>query len=127
MLYTRSGIFCSVCTEQFLYGTCEGGLVPKNGSNHLLYRIFVFFNNGSVEHGIMIVIDHYGVSQCMRGHWSLQVPNRDEPDSAGEMDYRYILQHLTECGYRGWVGLEYRPRAGTVDGLNWLRDWGYWS
>ena len=57
----------------------------------------------------------------------LQVPNRNEPDSAGELDYRYIFRHLTECGYRGWVGLEYRPRGATVDGLTWLRDWGYWS
>lgn len=57
----------------------------------------------------------------------MQVPSRNEPDSAGELDYRYILQLLTECGYRGWVGLEYQPRAATVDGLKWLRDWGYWT
>lgn len=57
----------------------------------------------------------------------MQVPNRDEPDSAGELDYRYVFQHLVKCGYSGWIGLEYRPRAATVDGLKWLKDWGYWS
>ena len=27
-------------------------------------------------------------------------------------------------GYDGWVGAEYNPRAGTLQGLSWAADWG---
>ena len=48
------------------------------------------------------------------------VPDRHEPDS-GEVNYPYLYQLLDDSGYDGWIGCEYRPRAGTSAGLNWLR------
>jgi hydroxypyruvate isomerase len=48
------------------------------------------------------------------------VPDRHEPDS-GELNYPYLFRLLDELGYAGWVGCEYRPAAGTVAGLGWLR------
>ena len=51
------------------------------------------------------------------------VPERQEPD-LGEVNYPYVLDLLDETGYAGWVGCEYRPRAGTVAGLGWARRWG---
>lgn len=55
------------------------------------------------------------------GHIQIaSVPDRAEPDS-GEVDYGWVLGVLDEIGYDGWVGLEYSPRAGTRDGLGWLR------
>lgn len=48
------------------------------------------------------------------------VPERHEPDE-GELHYPYLLKLLDELGYDGWVGCEYRPRAGTSAGLGWLR------
>jgi hydroxypyruvate isomerase len=50
------------------------------------------------------------------------VPDRHEPDE-GELNYPYLLRLLDELGYGGWVGCEYRPRAGTSAGLGWLRPW----
>jgi len=47
------------------------------------------------------------------------VPDRGEPDQ-GEVDYRWLLAHLGALGYSGFVGAEYRPRAGTLSGLGWL-------
>ena len=52
-------------------------------------------------------------------------PERHEPD-VGEMHYPYLFAVLDECGYEGWVGCEYRPRAGAIAngtsaGLAWLR------
>ena len=47
------------------------------------------------------------------------VPARHEPCD-GEVNYPYLFKLLDELGYPGWVGCEYRPRAGTVDGLGWL-------
>lgn len=51
------------------------------------------------------------------------VPDRHEPDH-GEVNYPYLLEVLDETGYRGWVGLEYRPAAETRAGLDWARRWG---
>jgi hydroxypyruvate isomerase len=51
------------------------------------------------------------------------VPDRHEPDH-GEVNYPYLLELLDESGYRGWVGLEYRPAAETRAGLGWARRWG---
>lgn len=45
-------------------------------------------------------------------------PGRFEPGT-GEINYRYLLQMLDEIGYDGWIGCEYKPRAGTVEGLGW--------
>lgn len=52
------------------------------------------------------------------------VPGRHEPDAQGEINYGYLFGLLDAHGYDGWVGLEYRPRAGTVPGLRWARPWG---
>ncbi len=54
------------------------------------------------------------------GHVQIaSVPQRHEPDS-GELDYGHIFAELDRLDYRGYVGCEYRPRAGTRDGLRWF-------
>jgi 2-dehydrotetronate isomerase len=50
------------------------------------------------------------------------VPERHEPDS-GELNYPWLLDLIDELGYEGWIGCEYRPRAGTSAGLGWIRPW----
>ena len=55
------------------------------------------------------------------------VPDRHEPDG-GELNYPYLFSVLDALGYTGWVGCEYRPRAGlqaggTRAGLGWLKRW----
>lgn len=46
------------------------------------------------------------------------VPDRGEPD-AGEVDYAWLLGWIDALGYRGHIGAEYVPRAGTEEGLHW--------
>src|SRR5437660_1770167 len=48
------------------------------------------------------------------------VPERHEPD-LGEVNYRHIFALLDELSYRGWIGCEYRPLAGTSAGLSWMK------
>jgi hydroxypyruvate isomerase len=58
------------------------------------------------------------------GHMQLaDNPGRHEPGT-GEINFRYLFRRLDELGYAGWVGCEYRPRAGTVAGLAWRADHG---
>ncbi len=47
------------------------------------------------------------------------VPLRNEPGT-GELDDLRILTALDDLGYRGFVGCEYRPAAGTLAGLGWM-------
>ena len=48
-------------------------------------------------------------------------PGRNEPGT-GEINFSYLYAHLDRIGYSGWVGAEYRPKAGTEQGLGWLRE-----
>lgn len=50
------------------------------------------------------------------------VPNRDEP---GAEVYAPVCAHLKMLGYNGHMGCEYRPKAGTRDGLGWIRSTGF--
>ena len=46
-------------------------------------------------------------------------PGRGEPGS-GRLDLDGYLSRLEQAGYDGWVALEYRPTASTLDSLGWL-------
>ncbi|AIW20603.1 MULTISPECIES: hydroxypyruvate isomerase [Vibrio] len=46
-------------------------------------------------------------------------PGRHEPGT-GEINYPFVLKHLDELGYQGWVGCEYKPKTTTTEGLDWL-------
>ncbi|MGO4302107.1 2-oxo-tetronate isomerase [Cupriavidus sp. RAF12] len=50
------------------------------------------------------------------------VPDRHEPD-LGELNYPYLFDVIDALGYKGWIGCEYRPRAGTSAGLGWLKPY----
>jgi 2-dehydrotetronate isomerase len=49
------------------------------------------------------------------------VPERNEPNT-GEVNYAYLFDLIDELGYEGWIGCEYIPKAGTSEGLGWLKD-----
>ena len=52
------------------------------------------------------------------------VPSRAEPDE-GEIAYERVLREVDRLGYEGWVGCEYKPRAGTDEGLAWMTTLGF--
>ena len=49
--------------------------------------------------------------------------DRNEPD-VGEANHLYLLDVLDRLGYEGYVGLEYKPKTTTVDGLGWAKRYG---
>jgi 2-dehydrotetronate isomerase len=64
-----------------------------------------------------------GLRQLMTiiGHIQIaSVPDRHEPGS-GELDDFAVLRALDSLGYDGYVGCEYMPANGTVEGLGWLK------
>jgi hydroxypyruvate isomerase len=46
-------------------------------------------------------------------------PGRHEPGT-GEINYRFLFEHLDRIGYQGWVGCEYKPATTTTAGLGWM-------
>ncbi|MSO98594.1 MAG: hydroxypyruvate isomerase [Rhodospirillaceae bacterium] len=80
------------------------------------------FHAQTLEGGITAFIEN---NIDIIGHIQVAgVPNRDEPDSLGELNWGYLFDLLDAHGYDGWIGAEYTPRHGTMEGLQWGRDWG---
>lgn len=50
------------------------------------------------------------------------VPERHEPD-LGELNHPYLFALLDELDFDGHVGGEYRPKAGTSEGLGWFKPY----
>lgn len=46
-------------------------------------------------------------------------PGRNEPGT-GEINYPWLFRHIDQLGYQGWIGCEYKPAAGTREGLGWI-------
>lgn len=56
-------------------------------------------------------IGHVQIADC---------PGRGEPGT-GEINFEFVLGELERLGYRGYIGLEYRPSNGnTEESLRWL-------
>ena len=51
-------------------------------------------------------------------------PGRHEPDHRQEINFPYLLDLIDELGYEGWVGCEYGPTGGTLEGLAWAERYG---
>jgi 2-dehydrotetronate isomerase len=55
------------------------------------------------------------------GHLQIAgIPDRHEPDR-GELAIDHLFAVIDELGFDGWVGCEYRPAAGTTEGLGWMK------
>jgi hydroxypyruvate isomerase len=70
--------------------------------------------HGDVTRGLealMPIIGHIQIASA---------PLRQEPGS-GELDDRRILQTIQRLNYKGHIGCEYRPAAGTLAGLGWMQ------
>ena len=46
-------------------------------------------------------------------------PGRHEPGT-GEINYAWLFRYIDQLGYEGWIGCEYKPAAGTREGLGWI-------
>jgi hydroxypyruvate isomerase len=61
--------------------------------------------------------------QQIVGHIQVaSVPSRHEPDGE-ELNYPYLFAEFDRLGYDGYIGCEYNPRAGTLEGLAWHKPY----
>jgi len=78
---------------------------------------FDLYHRQIVEGDLTSAVREFG--PCAAHVQIAQPPDRGEPDR-GEIHYPDVLAALDDSGYDGWVGCEYRPRRGTLDGLTWM-------
>jgi hydroxypyruvate isomerase len=61
--------------------------------------------------------------QPIVGHIQIaSVPSRHEPDGE-ELNFPFLFAEFDRLGYDGYIGCEYNPRAGTVEGLRWFQPY----
>ncbi len=66
------------------------------------------------------LIERFEHLQSNIGHIQIaDNPGRGEPGT-GEIAYERVLGRIAASSYEGWIGCEYGPRAGTVEGLSWI-------
>uniref|UniRef100_A0A1B6E6M1 Putative hydroxypyruvate isomerase n=1 Tax=Clastoptera arizonana TaxID=38151 RepID=A0A1B6E6M1_9HEMI len=110
--------------KNYYMNSYEKGLqiIKKINSPNLKLMMDLFhlqFLNGNLTNNITNLLPYVGHIQIA------QVPNRNEPDTPGEIDYKYVFSVLEEQKYSGWIGLEYKPLRDSKSGLKWLQTMGY--
>ncbi len=57
------------------------------------------------------------------GHIQIaDVPGRHEPGT-GEINFPNLFRFIEEAGYAGFIGCEYKPLAGTKEGMGWMKPY----
>ncbi|CAG4966036.1 unnamed protein product [Parnassius apollo] len=97
-------------------------IIKRIDSAHVKLQLDIFHLQhicGDLSYNIKKLMPYVGHVQIA------QVPNRNEPDTPGEINYKYILEQLETNGYTDWIGLEYKPVGNSKDGLKWINNFGY--
>jgi hydroxypyruvate isomerase len=109
--------------------------IPGYFLNHLHEARAVLYEVGEPNLGLQFDLYHRQVVDgdvataiaeyvSLTRHYQLaNPPDRGEPDR-GEMNYPYLFEMIDKTGFDGWIGCEYRPRRGTVEGLQWVERCG---
>lgn len=97
-------------------------ILQKVGHSSIKLQMDVYhwqIMDGNLTQNLQKYFDHIGHVQIA------QVPKRNEPDSAGELNFPYLFSLLEELGYQGYIGCEYKPLGSTTEGLKWVQE--YWG
>jgi hydroxypyruvate isomerase len=100
----------------FLNKTHEArGVIHEVGEPNLGLQ-FDLYHRQVEEGDVAMAIEEFG--PLARHYQVANPPDRGEPDQ-GELNHRWLFELIDRSGYAGWVGCEYKPRRGTVEGLKW--------
>lgn len=90
-------------------------LIAEIGAPNLGLQ-FDLYHRHRMQGGVLDAIaDFTGLT---RHYQCANPPGRNEPD-CDVLDYRAVFQAIDATGFSGWIGCEYKPKAGTVAGLSW--------
>ncbi|HEY3924340.1 MAG TPA: TIM barrel protein [Acidothermaceae bacterium] len=96
-------------------GLCDRVTEETGAENlRLLADVYHLTSNGDD------VVDVLRYALARVGHVQLaDAPGRHEPGT-GSVDFGAVFAMLSQQGYTGYVGLEYRPLNASAESLNWL-------
>jgi hydroxypyruvate isomerase len=105
----------------FLHGTRQAlDIITETGSDNLFLQYDIYHMQRMEGELAATIKANLGVIRHIQ---LADNPGRFEPGT-GEINYRYLLGMLDEIGYAGWIGCEYKPQAGTAQGLGWMAEHG---
>jgi hydroxypyruvate isomerase len=105
----------------FLNRTSEARAVIYEAGEPNLGLQFDIYHRQVMEGDVATAIREYAP---LTRHYQLAgPPDRGEPDG-GELNYPYLFGLIDETGFDGWIGCEYKPRHGTLEGLKWIERCG---
>ena len=105
----------------FLHGTRQAlDIIAETGSSNLFLQ-YDIYHMQRMEGELAATIE--ANLELIRHIQLADNPGRNEPGT-GEINYRYLLGLLDEIGYAGWIGCEYKPQAGSAQGLGWMAEHG---
>ncbi len=77
---------------------------------------FDLYHRERMQGGVMAAVDEF--QPITRHYQCANPPDRCEP-ACDVIDYAAIFRAIDATRFDGWIGCEYRPKAGTVAGLGW--------
>lgn len=102
----------------FLCSADQGAAIIREIASPYLRLMFDCYHLETIHGDVTGLLDRL---IAIIGHIQIAaVPGRGEPDG-GALNYRPLLKLIDDLGYGGFVGAEYRPRAGTDAGLGWMK------
>lgn len=105
----------------FLNRTSEARAVIYEVGEPNLKLQFDIYHRQVMEGDVATAIREY--APLTRHYQLANPPDRGEPDE-GELNYAWLFRLIDETGFDGWIGCEYRPRRGTIEGLKWAERCG---
>ncbi len=105
----------------FLNTTAEARAVIYEVGEANLGLQFDLYHRAIQEGDVAMAIGEFG--GLARHYQIASPPDRGEPDD-GELNYAYLFRQIDASGFKGFVGCEYKPRRGTVEGLGWVEKLG---
>ncbi|XP_006620538.1 putative hydroxypyruvate isomerase [Apis dorsata] len=114
----------NITVPNYYMNSFQKGLdvIKKINKSNLKLQLDIFHLQhicGNITKNIKELLPYIGHIQIA------QVPDRHEPDTSGEIDYKYVLSLLEREGYNEYIGLEYYPMSSSINGLNWIQRYGY--
>lgn len=77
---------------------------------------FDVYHRFRMQGGVLEAIAEF--APLTRHYQCANPPDRSEPD-IDVLDYGAVFRAIDATGFAGWIGCEYKPRAGTAAGLGW--------
>lgn len=106
----------------FLTGMEQGAEILAEASSPNLFLQYDLYHRQRMGGGLVEAFERF---RPLIAHIQLaDAPGRHEPGTGG-IDFACVLRALDANGYAGYVGLEYFPQRGTLEGLGWLKTLGF--